>query len=114
MKTIAEIILLCAQQEIALRGHDESSSSSNHGNFLTILQFVSRHDEIVYKRLEEGPSNAKYVSPQIQNELLDLMGKMVRESIGAKVRNAGVYAIMADESKDISKVEQLSIALRYV
>ena len=30
------------------------------------------------------------------------------------MRNAGVYAIMADESKDISKIEQLSIALRYV
>ena len=30
------------------------------------------------------------------------------------MRNAGVYAIMADESKDISKAEQLSIALQYV
>ena len=58
------------------------------------------------KRLEEGPSNAKYVSPQIQNELLDVIGGMVREEIGD--------AIMADESKDTSKVEQVSIALRYV
>ena len=69
---------------------------------------------MICKRLEEGPSNAKYVSPQIQNKLLDIMGKMVREEIGAQVRNAGVYAIMADESKGISKVEQLSIALRYI
>ena len=79
MKTIAEIILLCAQQEIALRGHDESLSSSNCGNFLTVLQFVGRHDEIAYKRLEEGPSNAKYVSSQIQNKLLELMGKIVKK-----------------------------------
>ena len=43
------------------------------------------------KRLEEGPSNAKYVSPQIQNELLDIMGEMVRREIGDQVRNAGVY-----------------------
>ena len=78
LKNIAEIILLCAHQEIALQGHDESSSSSNRGNFLTVLQFISRHDEIVHKKLQEGPNNAKYVSPQIQNELLDVMGQMVR------------------------------------
>ena len=86
LKTIAEILLLCAHQEIALRRHDESSSSSNGGDFLTILQFVGRHDEIVCKRLKEGPSNAKYVSPQIQNELLDIMG---RKEIGDQVRSAG-------------------------
>ena len=114
VKTIAEILLLCAHQEIALRGHDESSSSLSRGNFLSILQFTGRHDQIVQKRLQEGPSNAKYISPQIQNELLDIMGQLVRKEIGDQVRNAGVYAIMADKSKDISKVEQLSIALRYV
>ena len=47
LKTITKILLLCAHQEIALRGHDESSSSSNRGNFLTILQFMGRHDEVV-------------------------------------------------------------------
>ena len=45
LKTIAEILLLCAHPEIGLRGHNKSSSSSNRGNFLTILQFVGRHDE---------------------------------------------------------------------
>lgn len=63
---------LCTHQEIVLRGHDESSSSSN---FLTILEFLGRHDEIV----QEDPNNAKYVLSQIQNELLDSMGQTVRK-----------------------------------
>ena len=33
LKAIAEVILLCSFQEIALRGHDESDSSSNKENF---------------------------------------------------------------------------------
>ena len=42
------------------------------------------------------------------------MGQEIRREISDEVRCARVYAIMAEESKDISKVAQLSIALRYV
>jgi len=37
IKTIAEVILLCAKQELALGGHKESSKSLTRGNFLEIL-----------------------------------------------------------------------------
>ena len=33
IKTVAEVLLLCSKQEIAFRGHDESSESHNKGNF---------------------------------------------------------------------------------
>ena len=33
LKTILEVLLVCSQQEIALRGHDESTKSLNRGNF---------------------------------------------------------------------------------
>lgn len=36
IKTIAEVILLCAKQELALRGHKESSKSLTRGNLLEI------------------------------------------------------------------------------
>ena len=41
MKTIAEVFLLCSQQEIGLRGHKESEDSLNRGNFLEILKLVA-------------------------------------------------------------------------
>lgn len=59
MKTLADVILLCAKQELALRGHNESDESQTMGNFLEILRLVSRHDEIVKERLQDGPRNAK-------------------------------------------------------
>ena len=40
IKTLAEIILLCSHQEIALRDHREGEHSMNRGNFLEMLQFM--------------------------------------------------------------------------
>ena len=37
MITLCEIILLCSNQEIALRGHREDEDSDNKGNFVEIL-----------------------------------------------------------------------------
>ena len=34
IKSLAEILLLCARQELAIRGHKESNDSQNKGNFL--------------------------------------------------------------------------------
>lgn len=114
IKTVAEILLLCSKQDIALRGHRESVESANRGNFLEILQLLARHDPIVRRRISNGPKNATYTSPDIQNALLNVMGNLVRKRICAEVQKAGMYSILADETKDCSKREQLAIVLRYV
>ena len=114
MKTLCEIILLCSNQEIALRGHRENDASTNKGNFIEILNLVAKHDEVVSSRLSHLPRNAIYTSPKVQNDLLHIMAGIVHKEIALAVQNAGVFSILADESKDISKQEQLVIVLRYV
>lgn len=42
------------------------------------------------------------------------MANTVQELICSFVHKAGAYAILADETKDCSKKEQLAIVLRYV
>ena len=102
------------KQDIALRGHDETEEPLNPGNFRSLLTFISNHDQIVRKRIKEGPHNSKYTSPEIQNELLGVMGDMVLQTISNEVQKAGIYSLLADETKDISRKEQLSIVLRYI
>ena len=68
LRAVIEVILLCAKQN-SLRGHRENEKSSNKGNFLEILDIIARHDKIVKDRLQAGPRNAVYISPQIQNTL---------------------------------------------
>ena len=114
LKTILEVLLLCSQQEIALRGHDESVKSPNRGNFLEILKLIASHDEVVKERLTCGPRNAMYTSPIIQNELLHIMREMVQSIICRKIQEAGLFSILVDESKDSSKKEQLMLVLRCI
>ena len=111
IKTVA---LLCSKQELALRGNNESSESLNKGNFKEILTLVARHDPVVADRLFHGPKNAIYTSPIVQNEIINIMANIVRRQISTLIQKAGYYSILADETKDASKQEQLSIAIRYV
>ena len=67
LKMILEVLMVCSQQEITLRGHDASMKSLNKGNFLEILKLISSHD-IIKKRLARGPRNAICTSI-IQNDL---------------------------------------------
>ena len=78
LKTVIEALLYCAQQEVALRGHREGIDSHNRGNFLELLTLIGKHDPIVQQRLENGPKNAKYTSPDIQNTLLRLMASNIQ------------------------------------
>ena len=112
--SIIEVLLLCSKQEIALRGHDECDTSLNKGNFREILNHVASHDFVVEERLSHGPRNAKYTSPTIQNNILSIMSTLVRRRICASVKKSGFYSIMVDETKDLSKQEQLSISVRYI
>ena len=113
VRSVAKVLLLFNRQEIALRGHRESVESNNRSNFLEFLNLVAKNDPIVQERLTQGCKNATYTSPSI-HDILHTMAGMVQAEICAAVNKAGVYSILADESKDCSKVEQLAIVLRYV
>ena len=114
IKSIAEILLLCSKQEISFRGHDERESSLNKGNFLEILDLVAKHDPIVKERLSHGPRNAKYTSHMIQNNIIAVMATLLRKRICSSVQEAEFFSLMVDETKDLSKQEQVSFVVRYV
>ena len=65
--TIIQLLLFCCLQEIAVRGHRESDESQRRRNFLQLLSLIAQHDPVIKARIENGPNNAKYTSPDIQN-----------------------------------------------
>ncbi|KAF7647820.1 hypothetical protein LDENG_00165990, partial [Lucifuga dentata] len=80
IKTIGEVLLLTATQNMAQRGHNEAEMSDNKGNFMAILETIANHDQTVKKRLT-SIQNAKYTSKIIQNEVLGCLADMVRSEI---------------------------------
>ena len=113
LKTIIEVLLFCASQEIALRGHREVNAK-NRGNFLELLELVAKHDPAVSAHLKDGPRNAVYTSHNIQNELLHILANRVRKIICQGVMDAGFFSILCDETRDAGKQEQMSFVVRYV
>lgn len=113
VSTVAEILLYTACQNISQRGNDECVESINRGNFLELLNLYANRDTRLKLKMENLPKNAKYTHHSIQNELFGIMIRMVLESIANEVKESKYFAVLADETKDISKTEQLSIMVRY-
>lgn len=98
---------------MAQRGHRESTDDENRENFLAILGLVATNDEIVRNRLEYGPNNAKYTHHSIQNALLKIMSDTVLEQIKKEVTECKYFGLICDETKDLSKKEQIAVVVRY-
>uniref|UniRef100_A0A3Q3ABG9 DUF4371 domain-containing protein n=1 Tax=Kryptolebias marmoratus TaxID=37003 RepID=A0A3Q3ABG9_KRYMA len=106
--------LYTACQGIAQRSRSEKEDSANKGNFREMLDVIGKFDPTVQKKLTSNPSNAKYVHHDIQNEVFNVMAEMIRKQISNEVKEAEHFAILVDESKDISKKEQISVIVRYL
>ena len=69
MRTVAEVVELCARQGLALRGHRESEGERNRVNFLEILTLISKKDSIVRSKLKGHHD--------IQNEIIETFSSLI-------------------------------------
>lgn len=117
LKSIASAVLFCGRQCIALRGvsEDLDSSSGNPGNFLALLKLLATHDDVLRSHLEAPAMRcATCISPQTQNELIEVMGKhLILQGILNDLNAAPYYTILADEVTS-HNVEHLNICARFV
>ncbi|KAL5754155.1 hypothetical protein ACOSP7_022375 [Xanthoceras sorbifolium] len=114
LKTSLETVKWLAMQGCAFRGNDESINSTNRGNFIEMIKYAGRmNQEIAGIILENSPQNAKYTSPRIQKELLNILTNEVRAKIREEVGDAK-FCILVDKAVDESNKEQMAIILRYV
>ena len=95
------------RQGIALRGGTEEE-----GNLPQLLLCWSAENADVRSWLNEG----KYMSHDIINELISLMGQAVLRKVIAELKmcQPNWFALIADEATDVNYNEQLNISVRYV
>ncbi|KAL0809127.1 hypothetical protein ABMA28_012751 [Loxostege sticticalis] len=122
LKAIIETIVLCEKQEIALRGSRDSGEigiddpEHNDGNFRALLRFRARSGDGALKNhllTQNIHSRAMYTSSVIQNEVIEICGSAIPHVLN-RVKEAGFLTVLADETQDISRHEQLALCLRYV
>ena len=54
----------------------------------------------------------KYVSPEMQNEILQLMSRNILLDLAKGIHSSDIFSILADECTDMSNKEHLAICLR--
>ena len=129
LRSILSCIEYCGRQGIALWGHRESGFSVtdldtplsfNPGNFLALVRFrLEAGDERLLHYFHtsgnlQGKHSVTYLSPLIQNELIECLGEELQSLLLAEVRRAPHFVVLADEATDSSNKEQLPLVLRFV
>jgi hypothetical protein len=104
--------LMC--QGLAFRGHDESETSFNKGNFLEMLDWYKARNPEVRSAFDHlCPKNAKTKGPKIQKDVTEScaieISKVIKEEIGDNL-----FSVLIDESRDVSIAEQMAVIVRLV
>ncbi|XP_076927813.1 uncharacterized protein LOC143591512 [Bidens hawaiensis] len=101
-------------QGFSFRGHNESKDSNNKGNFKEFLELIGEPCEDSGKViLGNASGNSQMTSPTIQGEIKQCFAQEVLKQIFDELGN-DVFALLVDESSDVSKKEQMAVVIRYV
>lgn len=113
LNIIINCVRFCGAFELELRGHDESTSSSNPGVFRGLINFSAELDVDLKEHLEKAPV-FKGTSKTIQNEILQTMFSVCQEEISKEIKEADYLSVIADETSDVSNIFQVAIVFRYI
>jgi len=93
---------------------DEEPSGS--GLFLKLFQYTLSKDEHLREIFKSIPKHACYTSTAIQNEIIEVLKEMVLEKAVSDINTAdiGYYTLKADETRDPTNTENISIVIRFV
>ncbi|XP_042456681.1 zinc finger MYM-type protein 1-like [Zingiber officinale] len=99
---------------LPFRGHDESSTSSNRGNFLELLKWYSSEcPEVAAVVGMNAPGNNQMIAPKIQKQLVNACAIETTNAILADLGDRW-FTLLLDEARDCSVKEQMAVVIRYV
>ena len=113
VEVISDVVRHLAKQNVAFRGHDETSLFKNKGNFLEEIYFLAKYHQPLKDWIEKHPQNVSYLSHVSQNEMLDICSNLITNAICEQIHTSKYFSIECDEVTSHKKAF-MSIILRYV
>ena len=105
---IVKALRYLARQNLAIRG----DKNDREGNFHQLLKLQASENNFFAEWLKK--KRGTFTSPEIQNEILEIMAHDILRDITSKIRSANFFSIMLDETVDVSNKEQCIFVVRWV
>jgi len=102
---------------LAFRGSSDRLFTAQNGNFLGLVELWGKYDDDLKEHLRRVLAKEisyHYCSKRIQDELLELLAKLVQETILSGVKKAKYFAVILDCTPDVNHKEPMSFTIRYV
>lgn len=117
LKRLLTIVQFLGAQGLAFRGTNDKIFQENNGNFLKLVEHISRFDAVLsehLRRITSKETHVHYLSKEIQNEFIDVLARKVNEFILSELHKATYYSIILDCTPDVSHQEQMTLVVRFV
>lgn len=98
------------QRGITLGGNWDAELREEDGNLNFFLNWKAKTDDDPAQHLKFAQPNAKYMSPQIQSEIISFCDKEIRDRFMQQIPK--YWSVMADETQDCSSTETLGMCSR--
>lgn len=102
--------------ELAFRGSYDIEQHIELGLFEKLFVYTKANNKDLNKWESHMPHHYTYRSPEIQNEVIDLLACMVREAVAKDIMESDVpyFSLLEDGTKDKQNMECVAIGARYV
>ena len=112
LQSVVAVIKFLSKQNLPFCGHREDSNSRNQENFLKTLKLLTNYSTVINEHIFGTQLSKKdmttYLSPTIQNELIELLGKKVINLILEGIKTAKYFSILLDSIPDVSHIDQMT------
>lgn len=115
LRLVIDAVLFLSKQELAFRGHDESTDSLNRGNYKELLKLlISQSPLEIRNQYEKIKTVFMGESKTIQNEILHCISDYIDDYVRNEINETAFFSIQIDDTTDITQTSQCSLIIRYV
>ncbi|XP_013777812.1 zinc finger MYM-type protein 1-like, partial [Limulus polyphemus] len=114
LKHIIDVVLFLGERGLAFNGSSHRIGDSSNGNFLGLIELLSRWDPILQEHVlsvEESQKRSErlqvlYLFPDSQNEFISECLNLVKQHILLERQSAKYFAVIVDATPDSSHIKQ--------
>ncbi|XP_047103756.1 zinc finger MYM-type protein 1-like [Schistocerca piceifrons] len=118
LEHLIAVIHFLGQHCLPLRGSTDTLFQPDNRNFLKLVELFRKFDTVMMEHLhrtKQGENKGHhYLGKETKNQIIHLIGSSITNNVLLMMKSAKYYSIIPDCTQDISKVEQMTVVVRFV